>query len=83
VNDAGERPRRTITEGTPLQEQLVEAQKLEVAGRLATGVAHNFNNMLLIILGNASLALSRLDRPVRGRAEDLRHIGDRCRRRKG
>ena len=55
------------------QEQLVEAQRLEVAGRLASGVAHNFNNMLLVILGNASLALSVLDRADGDRLPHLRH----------
>ena len=56
-----------------LQQQLLAAQRMESVGRLAGGVAHDFNNMLSVIQGHATLALERLD-PGSPTAEDLREI---------
>jgi two-component system cell cycle sensor histidine kinase/response regulator CckA len=62
-----------ITEKKYLEEQLQLAQKMEALGTLAGGIAHNFNNMLMGIMGNVSLALLDID-STKPQYEKLKNI---------
>ncbi len=70
---------RDVTDRLRLESELHHAQKMESVGRLAGGVAHDFNNMLGVILGNAELALESLDRdsPLRADLEEIIHAAKR------
>ena len=73
---------RTQAEATQqeLQQQLLQAQKMEAVGRLAGGVAHDFNNMLAVINGYSDLILTRPDtpKPVRDPLSEIRRAGERA-----
>ncbi len=53
------RQKQIERENARLQATLVQAQKMESIGRLAGGVAHEFNNMLQVMLGNIDLLIDR------------------------
>lgn len=65
--------KRDITEHLRLAAQFQQSQKMEAMGRLAGGVAHDFNNMLGVILGYAELALCQVD-PAQPLHADLEEI---------
>ncbi len=64
---------RDVTDRRALEEQLRQSQKLEAIGRLATAVAHDFNNILMSVMGSADLLLMQLP-PGDPGAEEAREI---------
>jgi signal transduction histidine kinase len=62
------------------EEQLLHAQKMEAVGRLAAGVAHDFNNVLSVILSNAQLIVGDLDpkEPLRADVEQINNAALRA-----
>jgi two-component system cell cycle sensor histidine kinase/response regulator CckA len=63
-----------------LEAQFIEAQKMESVGHLASGVAHDFNNILGVIIGYGELIMMGLnaDDPLRKYAEEIRHAAERA-----
>ncbi|NLV15598.1 MAG: PAS domain S-box protein [Syntrophomonadaceae bacterium] len=54
---------RDITDRIRMEEELLNASKLDSLGVLAGGIAHDFNNLLTVIMGNITLAGMNLDNP--------------------
>jgi len=69
-----------VTERRRLEEQLLQAQKLESLGQLAGGVAHDFNNLLSVILvnGNVLLEEAPLSEDHRELLTEITSAGDRA-----
>jgi two-component system cell cycle sensor histidine kinase/response regulator CckA len=65
---------RDITPRKRLEAQLRQAQKMEVVGRFAGGVAHDFNNILAVILGYCDLSLDLVppESPVKGHVAQIK-----------
>ncbi|UCE79417.1 MAG: PAS domain-containing protein [Nitrospiraceae bacterium] len=68
---------RDITEHKALQSQLMQVQKMDSIGRLAGGVAHDFNNVLSSIIGFTDLSLMKLpeNSPLREHLDIVRESG--------
>ena len=71
---------RDVTERRSLERQLLQAQKMEAVGRLAGGVAHDFNNVLTAIFGYVGLLLYGLPTlsPLRPDLEEIRKAAERA-----
>jgi two-component system cell cycle sensor histidine kinase/response regulator CckA len=69
-----------ITRIKKLETQFIEAQKMEVIGQLAGGVAHDFNNILGVIMGYNGLMISELgaNNPMLIYMEEIRHASERA-----
>jgi two-component system, cell cycle sensor histidine kinase and response regulator CckA len=72
--------KRDVTREAALEEQLRQAQKMEAVGRLAGGVAHDFNNMLTAINGYTDLTLRKLyqNDPLCKNLEEVKKAADRA-----
>ncbi len=78
VKDITER-KKGEAEQEKLQAQLAQAQKMESVGRLAGGVAHDFNNMLGVILGHTEMVLQQVssDEPLHANLEAIQEAAKR------
>jgi len=80
IREAHSRLERQLAEAEnrKLEEQFHQAQKMEAVGRLAGGLAHDFNNFLCAINGYCQMMLNTLDRsdPTRAWLEEIKKAGD-------
>jgi two-component system, cell cycle sensor histidine kinase and response regulator CckA len=71
---------RDVTERRQLEEQLRQSQKMEAVGQLAGGVAHDFNNILAVIIGYSDILLNKLKQedPTRRKITEIRKSAERA-----
>ena len=71
---------RDVTGRKQLEEQLYQAQKMEAVGRLAGGVAHDFNNVLTVVTGYSDILLNCLapDDPSHAVLREILKAGERA-----
>jgi signal transduction histidine kinase len=71
---------RMEKEKTNIEQQLRQAHKMEAIGKLAGGVAHDFNNLVTIISGYSDMLLSRIgpENSTRRELEQIKKAGDRA-----
>jgi PAS domain S-box-containing protein len=71
---------RDVTQAKRLEAQLRQAQKMEAVGRLAGGVAHDFNNMLAVIVGYCQLLQDRIEQvdPAQKFVQEIRKACSRA-----
>jgi two-component system NtrC family sensor kinase len=72
--------RREVHDRSQAERQLRHAQKMEAIGQLAAGVAHDFNNVLTVIHGHASMLMMRLgaEGPHSRSLSEIRHSAERA-----
>ncbi|MDD2853468.1 MAG: response regulator [Desulfuromonadaceae bacterium] len=73
------RRKKAEEEREELREQLIQAQKMDSIGRLAGGVAHDFNNMLGVVLGYTEMSLEQIspDNPLFANLIEIRNATER------
>lgn len=71
---------RDLTERRKLEEQFLQAQKMESIGQLAAGIAHDFNNLLAVILGTVDLSMNAMAAgdPMREPLQSIAQAGQRA-----
>lgn len=70
---------RDITERKRLEQQLLQAQKMEALGKLAGGVAHDFNNLITAIIGYSEFLSEKFkdDEQTRGDLDEIKKAAER------
>jgi signal transduction histidine kinase len=80
LNAARDQLVQRLVESHRLEAQFIEAQKMEVIGQLAGGVAHDFNNILAVIMGYSDLMIREFgpNDPMRKNIAEIRQAADRA-----